>query len=251
MSRLGRERPVSRKDTCRDVELARAARSSWLRLRVWRHCRRRSPNGLTGALTRDAMISTLPRPRVGIHSPIGNRFTGRRRSRWAMTTLRAEVIIDAPAAAVWEVVAHRFDRVGEWATAIASSVPTPGPSLIAQAPVAGRACRTGIAMVPEVTERIIAYDEANHTLTYKGEGLPTFLGSARNQWRVTALDERRTRVGLEATMDVRGVLGRLMYLVLRLQLTRTSPQFLHDLKYYVEHGQPSPRKQRQLRAPHP
>jgi Polyketide cyclase / dehydrase and lipid transport len=166
-----------------------------------------------------------------------------------MTTLHAEVIIDAPAAAVWEVVAHQFDRIGEWATAIVSSAPTPGPSPIARAPVAGRACRTGIALVPQVTERIVAYDEANHTLTYQAVDTPSFLGTARNQWRVTTLDESRTRVSLDATVQVHGILGRLMYLVLGLQIARTRPQFLHDLKHFVEHGRPSPRKQRQFRAP--
>ena len=39
-----------------------------------------------------------------------------------------------------------------------------------------------------------------------------------------------------------------MYVLLRVQLARIGPQFLSDLKYYVEHGNPSPRKQRQLRA---
>jgi len=166
-----------------------------------------------------------------------------------MTTLNAEVIINAPVAAVWEVVAHRFDRVGEWATVIAASAPTPGPPLVAQAPVAGRTCRTGIAMIPQVTERLVAYDEANHTLTYQAEDLPRVLGTARNQWHVSALDERRTRVSFDATIEVRGLVGQLTYLVLRLQLARTSTRFLHDLKHYVEQGQPSPRKQRQLRAP--
>jgi hypothetical protein len=41
---------------------------------------------------------------------------------------------------------------------------------------------------------------------------------------------------------------RLAYLMLRLQLSRTAPRFLEDLKYYVEHGRPSPRKRRQLPA---
>lgn len=170
-----------------------------------------------------------------------------------MTTLRAEVSIDAPVAAVWEVVAHRFDRVGEWATVIRSSSPAPGVSLVADAPVAGRVCRTGIGLVPEVTERIVAYDEVNHTFTYEAENLPSFLGAARNQWRVTALDDDRTAVSLEATLHVRGLLGRVMYLVLRLQIARTSPQFLQDLKHYIEHGRPSPCKQRseQRRARRP
>jgi hypothetical protein len=101
-------------------------------------------------------------------------------------------------------------------------------------------------MVPEVVERIIEYDDTARTLTYQADGLPSFLGTARNQWRVEAIDEQHTRVSLEATLQVRGVLGRLAYLMLRLQLSRTAPRFLQDLKYYVEHGRPSPRKQRRI-----
>lgn len=161
-----------------------------------------------------------------------------------MTTLRAEISIDAPAAAVWDVIAHQFDRVGEWATAIPSSSPLPGPSLVADAPVAGRECRTGVSMIPQVIERLIAYDETSYTFTYQAENLPGFLAAARNQWHVTALGEHRSTVSLDATLTVRGVLGRIMYLPLRLQIARTSPQFLHDLK----HGRASSREQRQLRG---
>jgi hypothetical protein len=162
-----------------------------------------------------------------------------------MTRLHAHVVINAPAAAAWTVVAHQFDRVGEWATAIPVSAATPGPAA-AGAPVAGRVCRTGIRMIPEVVERIVVYDETARTLTYQAEGLPAFLGTARNQWRVEAVDDQHTRVRLEATLQVRGVLGWLAYLVLRVQLARTGRRFLQDLKHYVEHREPSPRKRRQL-----
>jgi hypothetical protein len=33
-----------------------------------------------------------------------------------MTLLTSDIIVAAPAERVWQVVAHRFDRIGEWAT---------------------------------------------------------------------------------------------------------------------------------------
>lgn len=151
-----------------------------------------------------------------------------------MSRISASIIIAAPADVVWEVVAHRFDRVGEWATAIRASLPLPGPPDAEGAPVAGRVCRTGLAMIPEVTERIIAYDDAARTLTYQAELLPRLLPSAQNTWRVEAVGDSRTRVSLQATVQVRGIAGRLMYLLLRAQLARTGPRFLRDLQHYVE-----------------
>ena len=55
-----------------------------------------------------------------------------------------------------------------------------------------------------------------------------------------------TLISLHATVRPRGVLGWLPYLLLRVQLARVAAGFLQDLRYYVEHGRPSPRKQRQL-----
>jgi hypothetical protein len=89
-----------------------------------------------------------------------------------MKTISASIVIAAPADVVWEAIGHRFDRVGEWATAIRSSSPAAGPPATAQAPVAGRVCRTGLALLPEVTERITAYDEARRALTHQAELLP-------------------------------------------------------------------------------
>jgi Polyketide cyclase / dehydrase and lipid transport len=175
-----------------------------------------------------------------------------------MATLSRHLIVDAPADAVWEVVGHRFDHIGAWATAIptssaipaATAVPpatgSPATPATGNAPVAGRVCHTSVRLVPRVTERIVAYDEANRTLTYQAEQHPRFLRTARNHWRVEAIGARRTRISLHATVQPRGVLGWLAYLLLRVQLARVAAQFLQDLRHYLEHGRPSPRKQRQL-----
>jgi hypothetical protein len=38
-----------------------------------------------------------------------------------MTALTSDIVIDAPADVVWQVIAHQFDRIGDWATAIPAS----------------------------------------------------------------------------------------------------------------------------------
>lgn len=177
-----------------------------------------------------------------------------------MPTLSKHRIVNAPADAVWQVVGRQFDRIGEWATAIKTStaIPAatqtttatdaPAAAAMGTAPVAGRVCHTGVRLVPQITERLVAYDDTDRTLTYQAEQQPRFLKAARNHWRVEAIDERRSRISLHATVQPRGVLGWLGYLLLRVQLARLATEFLHDLQHYIEHGRPSPRKQRQLDA---
>lgn len=67
-------------------------------------------------------------------------------------------------------------------------------------------------------------------------------------WHVQALDDRRSRVSFEGTLEPSGSIGRVLFLLFRPWLARLGTQTLTDLRHYVEHGQPSPRKQRQLGA---
>jgi Polyketide cyclase / dehydrase and lipid transport len=177
-----------------------------------------------------------------------------------MPELSTEFVVAAPAGAVWDVIGRRFHRIGEWATAIPASTalppgtvttqavtPLPVAQIIGGAPVAGRVCTTGVRLVPRVTETLVAYDEANRTLTYAASGMPAFVASARNAWTVTPLDERRCRVTLQARFVTGGLLGHLGRWAILIQVGRTSRYLADDLRHYVETGRPSPRKQRQLR----
>lgn len=107
-------------------------------------------------------------------------------------------------------------------------------------------CRTSVRLVPQIAERRGAYDDAGRTLSYQAERQPRFLKAARNHWRVEMVDERRTRINVHAMVQPRGAIGWLGYLLLRVQLARVAEQSLDDLQHYLEHGRPSPRKQRQL-----
>lgn len=164
-----------------------------------------------------------------------------------MVALTQTTVVHAPAGAVWQVVAGLFDRIGEWATTIPASAACPIVEPVPDAPVPARVCRTGMAMVPEVTETIVAFDATGRTLTYEATaGMPSFVVLARNQWRVTAEGEQSSRVTFKAELHVRGLIGWVARWLLLARVARTGRFLLDDLRHYVEHGVASPRKQRQL-----
>jgi len=162
-----------------------------------------------------------------------------------MSNLSTSIIVEAPAEAVWDVVGRRFDRIGEWATAIAASTALATGS--DRKTGSGRTCTTGIRLVPHVTETIVDYDEARRTLTYEATGLPRFVAVARNTWTVVPLGGRRSRVEIEARFTTRGLVGRLFGWAILIQARRAGRQLAGDLRHFVEDGAPSARKRRQLR----
>jgi hypothetical protein len=187
---------------------------------------------------------------VSPDSLIGNRPVAHRAATLTnMVELTQTVVVNAPADAVWRVVAGGFDRIGEWATAIPASTANPVAESAIGAPVPSRVCHTGVALIPQVTETIAAFDDPGRTLTYEAtSGMPSFVTLARNRWQVTAEGERRSRVTFAADLRVRGPVGWLARWWLLARVGRMGRFLLDDLKYYVEHGVASPRKQQQLAA---
>lgn len=160
--------------------------------------------------------------------------------------LSGEVTIEAPADRVWEIAGHQFGSIGEWATAIEASRPDGPHAGQTAAPVAGRACETGMRSFPTVSERIVAYDETNKTLTYVATGLPRFVREARNRWQISAAGPWRAHARFDGVLELHGVTGLLVAIPLRLWMLRVTKAVLDDLKHYAEHGTPSPRKERRL-----
>jgi ribosome-associated toxin RatA of RatAB toxin-antitoxin module len=147
--------------------------------------------------------------------------------------------IDVSADQVWQIVGHEFTDIGRWASAIPTSAPTSTGD--------GRECRVpGVPGIDRVTERLVAYDDDTRTLTYVADsGMPRFVRKAVNTWRVQPLSESRARVAVSAEVEVAGS-ARLLLPLLRLSLAFVGRRTLGELKHYVEHGRPAPRKQRQL-----
>ena len=152
------------------------------------------------------------------------------------------IVIDAPADRVWEVVAHEFDRVGEWSSAVQSS----GPNTAADAPdgatVGGRVCATDFG---DLKETFTNYSEANKQFSFEVEGMPSFVTLARNTTRVRPTGPNSAEVSLAIRMDTNAV-GKVMGPMFAIKLKTTLNSFLEELKAYVEDGELSKRKQKQL-----
>jgi carbon monoxide dehydrogenase subunit G len=156
--------------------------------------------------------------------------------------LASQLKINAPAERVWKVVAHDFAQVGEWASGVAHSkanknVPTPEG-----ATVGGRVCN--VPGFGTVTETFTSYDEVGKTYTFEATGLPFFVTKAFNSWRVRAVDANTTEVSFQAEMHLMPILGSLMAIPMKRQLTRLLDNATEELKYYMETGSIHPRKQK-------
>jgi Polyketide cyclase / dehydrase and lipid transport len=148
--------------------------------------------------------------------------------------------MDVPADRVWQVLANDFAKIGEWYSGVHRSQVKLDP----EAPE-GAACAGRISRVPglgEIHETFTSYDPSNKTFAYEVTGMPFFVKGASNSFAVATIDGGRSRVSLEAITHFAPVVGWLMVLPMKLQLSKLMGQLLEELKHYVEKGEIHPRK---------
>jgi hypothetical protein len=157
--------------------------------------------------------------------------------------LRSHLAINAPATEVWQVIAHQFDAIGQWASSIPASYAVPEAPAPLGAEVGARVCATGVRGFKDVREQFTFYDEQAMRLAYEATaGLPWIVRHANNHWHVRPLGQSRCEVDAQADVDLRAVPGVFLAPLLKVQMHRLGCQVLEELKYFVEHGQPHPRK---------
>jgi hypothetical protein len=159
--------------------------------------------------------------------------------------ITSQAAVDAPATQVWHVLAHQFDQIGQWASLIPQSQPVSDIPAPDGALVGGRVCSPAVAGFRAVQERFTSYDEAGMRFSYAAtDGLPWVITRAENHWSVQPLTASRTLVEARAEVALRPLPGIFLRPLLRLQLQRVADRVAEELKYYLEHGEPHPRKRR-------
>lgn len=143
---------------------------------------------------------------------------------------------------LWDIVAHDFDRVGEWSSAVKSSTANIEAAVPDGATVGGRHCATDFG---DLTETFTTYDEGAKHFTFRATGLPSFITLAQNRVQVRPTGVNRSEVSLNIRMETNTV-GKVMGPMFAIKLKNTLDTFLTELKAYAENGELSSRKHKQL-----
>ena len=157
--------------------------------------------------------------------------------------IKGQTVIDAPASKIWSVLAHDFADIGRWATIIPDSKPDPTVSAPEGATVGARVCSNLVPGFGDVREEFLTYDEEGKRFSYRAtDGLPSFIENAVNNWSVRPLGPNQSVVEARGEVQMRLIPGLLLAPFMKLQLGRSAAQVGEELKYFIEQGQPHPRK---------
>ncbi|MEM8983011.1 MAG: SRPBCC family protein [Pseudomonadota bacterium] len=152
--------------------------------------------------------------------------------------------IDAALEDVWKVSAHDFEHIDRWDANVRSSQQNGSPK--SDAPVGGRVCNMYNGR--ETVENFVEYDESKHRFAYEiTKGLPGFVISARNTWTHDAASPGKTRLTMNITMQVEGILGTLMQAPMKSQMGKVLRNAQEELKHYIETGRPHSRKLKKMK----
>ena len=147
-----------------------------------------------------------------------------------MHKVSAEIVVDAPAEKVWEVLAD-FGGIHKWAPAITNSYST---SKYNGGPEASRHC--DIAGFGSVEEDITDWIEGSE-FKYRATAIGP-IGESTSRWSVTPVGGK-SRVYGDLEFNVRfGPIGALMYaLMMRRLLKKAMRNTVAGLKHHVETGE--------------
>ena len=166
--------------------------------------------------------------------------------------LHDQITINASANTVWRLLAHDFANIGEWASAIPSSIANTDVPVPEGAEVGGRVCSTAVPGFRDVEESLTSYDEQSKRFAYQATaGRPWFLKHAENHWSVRSLGPHTSMVETCAEIALNTFPGVFLAPLLKYQMGRIGAQTLEELKYYVEQDQPHPRKMQALQRQAP
>lgn len=155
--------------------------------------------------------------------------------------INKDLEINAPAAAVWDVLGRRFPEIDVWCATVRSSSPSNGGKPLPGAPSSGRECDT---IYGDFSETIHEYDDTSMSIYYlvTSQKLPFFIRGFYNRFKVKPLSEKRSMVSMRAGADMMQPFGWLMSPMMKRQMGKGLSNQVEELKYFVETGHPHPRK---------
>lgn len=159
-------------------------------------------------------------------------------------TIKKETTIHADIEKCWDVLGKDFANAHKWASAIKHSEGS-GESFNG-ASCSNRGC--DVKGMGALKEKLLSYSDNTHSLEYEIiDGLPSMVKKGTNSWSLASVGTNKTKLTMEMNMDISGFIGTIMKPMMKMQMGGMGKQFLEEFKYYVEKGNPHPRKIKALK----
>ncbi len=146
-----------------------------------------------------------------------------------------ELSIDKAVEAVWEVLGNQFGEIDKWA------------SLIRSSELSKKALTPGTVRSTETTggptkQELTDFNPEQHLISYKAiAGAPFFAKGINATWSLSKKQDNSTKLILDFEITFKGI-GGILSPIVRKKLGKVGDVLLEELKYYIENGQPHPRK---------
>jgi len=159
-----------------------------------------------------------------------------------MMNIKKEITVNKSIQEAWDVLGNQFGEAYQWASGLNHSHAYGEPQLEGAA-CNNRSCDTAQGQIEEV---IRTFDPKNYVLEYEViDGFPFFVDTGINKWQLTA-NGNTTTVNIDFNLKTKGLMGIIMQPMMKMQMNKLIGFVLEDFKHYVETGQPSPRKAKEL-----
>lgn len=164
--------------------------------------------------------------------------------------VQKEIVIDVPAAELWEMVGPGFVEVYKWSSNVDHATGAGTPEFEG-AVCSKRTCDVNVKGFSKINESLTKYDVNSKTLAYQvDEGMPGFVTKAVNEWQVQRISDTQSKLVMNAEFGSKGLMGTLMNGMMKKKMEKTLETVLVDAKIYAETGKVSEAKrkrQEQLR----
>ncbi|MBI3134649.1 MAG: SRPBCC family protein [Bacteroidetes bacterium] len=156
------------------------------------------------------------------------------------TIITQQLVINAPVDKAWQVLGPQFADAYKWAASVEHSEARDHNG-VNGSNCTERGC--DVSGIGSIKEKILTYSDTEHILYYEVyEGMPKMVTYMTNYWQLTATADGKTRLDMKMEMKTGGMMGAMMKGMMKKKMTRLSAEITEEFKYYVETGQPHPRK---------
>ena len=153
-------------------------------------------------------------------------------------TIKKEIIINKSVGDAWKVLGGQFTEVDKWASAVTHSEGS--GKKFNGATCSERGCSTSMG---GLKEKLTKFSNESHSLSYQiVEGMPSMVKYAENNWHLSAIGDKKSKLQMRMELEISGLLGMIMQPMMKIQMSKMGKELTEEFKYYVENGQPHPRK---------